>query len=742
MRRYLNFLRLFFFILISLSFISLVHGEEVTFPDPNLEAAIREALNKPEGPITEEDLATLTELDASGRGIIDLTGIEYCINLEWLDLRGNQITDISLLSSLTNLQTLWSDHNQISDITPLSSLTNLQWLGLSSNQISDISLLSGLTNLWFLSLSGNQISDFSPLIGLTNLEVLHLRGSQISNISPLSNLIKLWELYLDGNQISNISPLSGLTNLKRLWLGGNQISDISPLSGLTNLRWLDLSNNQISDISPLVNNPGIGEGDEIDLRGNQLNIQKLQEKGATVILFDTQPFWRELHKPLAEQGYITEGLILEPLEDTAYNEWDIGIDLLESVGGEAEVKPREGDILIFREKEHRWKAYAFDIGNVFSNIFGEIAHATTYVVTYLRFEEEGEVDVWVGSDDDISVWMNDQNAWVNAVLRPWTPDEDKFTAQVKSGWNRLLVKVNNRGGGGWGYSVRFPNVNPVEVSLNPDVMRLVGDVSGNGAVTAYDAALIMQFAVGLIDHLPAPTDVEVSSSPHPFKLRIPQVKAHLGDEIRLPILVEDASGLFAGGLILRYDPSILEAEDVLAGTLRTYGSAGASPSLWKASVEEEGILRIAFANEGEMRGSGTLFEVKMRSIGEGESEIKVERADLFMDWGVKIEEGLVRVIPTETALLQNYPNPFNPETWIPFKLAEGSEVVIRLYDMAGRLVRMFGLGYVEAGSYTTRGRTVRWDGRNEMGERVANGTYIYQLQTGDRVFVKRLVVLK
>jgi len=582
---------------------------------------------------------------------------------------------------------------------------------------------------------------------LTKLLNLDLGGNYIRNISPLNSLTNLQTLFLYANQISNISCLANLTDLRVLYLDNNLIQDLSPLAGLTKIGdgegWvrdgvevhLGLSNNQISDITPLLNNPGIGEGDGIDLRGNLLDVQKLQEKGATILLFDTPPFWRELHKPLAEEGYITEGLILDPLEDTAYNEWDIGIDFLQSAGGEAKITPKEGDIFNFHEKEHKWRAYTFDVGNVFNWLFGEGANDTTYVATYLRFAEEGEVDVWVGSDDDISIWVNDQNVWVNAVLRGWGPDQDKFTAQVKSGWNRLLVKVNNRGGGGWGYSVRFPNVKPVEVSLNPDVMKLIGDVSGNGAITAYDAALILQFTVGLIDHLPAPTDVSVSSSPHPFKLRIPQVKAHLQDEIRLPIMVDDASGLFAGGLILRYNPNVLKAEDVLAGAL----SLG---TYWKASVEEEGILRIAFANEGEMKGSGTLFEMKMRSIGEGESEVKVERAELFMDWGVKVEEGLVRVIPSETVLLQNYPNPFNPETWIPFKLAEGSEVVIRLYDMAGRLVRKIDLGYMNAGIYTTRGRAVRWDGRNELGERVANGAYIYQLQAGDRAFVKRMVVLK
>lgn len=458
---------------------------------------------------------------------------------------------------------------------------------------------------------------------------------------------------------------------------------------------------------------------------------------ASVFIIDTQGVIRWKHTT----GTVSSNTIIAELQPLQSVPQLIETDFLESVGGEAEVTPREGDTLILNEMEHRWRAYTFDIGNVFSRIFGEVAHATTYVVTYLRFEEEGEVDMWVGNGDDISIWMNDQNVWVNPVIREWEPDQDKLMVPVKAGWNRLLVKVNNRGGGDWGFSVRFPNIKPVEVSLNPDVMRLVGDVSDDGIITVYDATLIMQFVVGLIDHLPAPTNVEVSSSPHPFELRIPKVKAHLGDEIRLPILVEDASGLFTGGLILRYDPSVLKAENVLAGAL-------SSGTYWKASVEEEGTVRIAFASVEDdfhpvpMKGSGTLFEVKMRLVGEGESEIKVERADLFMDWGVKVEEGLVRVIPNETVLLQNYPNPFNPETWIPFKLSKDADVTVRIYDLTGRPVKELNLENLSAGYYTSRHTAIYWNGRNEQGERVASGVYIYQLQSGNEVSTKRMVMLK
>ncbi len=247
----------------------------VTFPDANLEAAIREALNKPTGDITTEDMASLTSLDARQREIQDLTGLEHATNLTYLNLYLNQISDISPLASLTNLTDLWLSHNQISDISPLDSLTNLTNLGLWHNQISDISPLVSLTNLTKLDLLHNQISDISALASLTNLTQLHLSANQISDISLLASLTNLTWLWLAHNQISDISALSSLTNLTSLCLYFNlqmsdisplaplvklnfldlgidhQISDITPLASLTNLTWLRLESNQISDISPL-----------------------------------------------------------------------------------------------------------------------------------------------------------------------------------------------------------------------------------------------------------------------------------------------------------------------------------------------------------------------------------------------------------------------------------------------------------------------------------------------------------
>ena len=119
-------------------------AEEVYIPDPGLEAVIREEIDKLYGPIYVKDLEGLTRLDASKRGIADLTGMEYCTDLESLSLPGNKITDLSPLSQLVNLEELNLSHNEITDLSPLSQLVNLKELRLGSNEITDLSLLSQL----------------------------------------------------------------------------------------------------------------------------------------------------------------------------------------------------------------------------------------------------------------------------------------------------------------------------------------------------------------------------------------------------------------------------------------------------------------------------------------------------------------------------------------------------------------------------------------------------------------------
>ena len=99
-------------------------------------------------------------------------------------------------------------------------------------------------------------------------------------------------------------------------------------------------------------------------------------------------------------------------------------------------------------------------------------------------------------------------------------------------------------------------------------------------------------------------------------------------------------------------------------------------------------------------------------------------------------------IPVETGLLPNYPNPFNPETWIPYVLANPSGVKITIYDVRGTVVRHLDLGHQREGYYTSRSRAAYWDGRNDLGERVASGIYFYKLEADNVSFLRKMLILK
>ena len=113
---------------------------------------------------------------------------------------------------------------------------------------------------------------------------------------------------------------------------------------------------------------------------------------------------------------------------------------------------------------------------------------------------------------------------------------------------------------------------------------------------------------------------------------------------------------------------------------------------------------------------------------------------------VAVEPGGKRIVilgaVKRNQLLQNFPNPFNPETWIPFRLANESHVTIHIYNTAGQLVRRLSLGTMPAGDYSSQAQAVYWDGRNQVGEPVSSGVYLYTIHAGDFSATRKMLVRK
>lgn len=297
-----------------------------SFADAVLEAAVRDALSIGAGDALTCELVTgLTALSASGPGPVrrvsgspewadpdhvfyDLAGMQNLTGLTRLTLNNRGITDISPLAPLTNLTILNLHTNWISDLSALAGMTELTSLFLSENPLSDLSPLENLTELTVLRLHrhgdfiggqkprnfmgaqgllhNNAISDISPLAGMTKLRDLNLHTQQIADLSPLSGLESLVELRLAGNTFTDLSPLRGLNTIENLELTGNSITDLGALSGLTNLKRLDLRYNpDLSNIRALLENPGIGAGDIVELRFTSVTCEDqalLADKGVEV----------------------------------------------------------------------------------------------------------------------------------------------------------------------------------------------------------------------------------------------------------------------------------------------------------------------------------------------------------------------------------------------------------------------------------------------------------------------------
>lgn len=169
------------------------------------------------------------------------------------------------------------------------------------------------------------------------------------------------------------------------------------------------------------------------------------------------------------------------------------------------------------------------------------------------------------------------------------------------------------------------------------------------------------------------------------------------------------------------------------------------PSAFKAYVQiaiDLNILNVTFSLE---QGPYDLEPVVKAEFNPGEN---VSRADFAVaatrsstasfestetqSKALPQDEEMLTEQVTEFKLDQNYPNPFNPSTTISYSVAENADVTLNVFNMLGKKVATLVNSTQSEGSYT-----VTWDASN-----VASGIYIYRLQAGNKVFTRKMNLIK
>lgn len=329
----------------------------------------------------------------------------------------------------------------------------------------------------------------------------------------------------------------------------------------------------------------------------------------------------------------------------------------------------------------------------------------------IEFSEEVRIDeqhLIVSSDAVDGIWGEiriDANR-VTFVVEEVFRDVEKVSVVIKSGIPDLIGN---------------PLAEDVSWSFTTGVGVFPGDTNKDGEVNAADIIPIGRFWREKGEPRPESTTDWVLQTAKPFKLQL--------------ATVADADG-----------SGIVDADDIVPVALNWMKKTSEPFAVAEVSDEKTRIfeeeINVAPGNllDSDLGTLDMYKQMYQRLLDLPESVEGVIALRNFMEDRILSLEALS--IPVKNKLLMNYPNPFNPDTWIPFQISTGSKVVLRVYDLQGKLIRQINLGIKPAGFYVRKDRAIHWDGRSQNGERVASGIYIYQLQAGGFSESRKLAIIK
>jgi hypothetical protein len=293
---------------------------------------------------------------------------------------------------------------------------------------------------------------------------------------------------------------------------------------------------------------------------------------------------------------------------------------------------------------------------------------------------------------------------------------------------------------------------------------IAADVSASGTITAYDASLIVQYVVGALPAFPyldtwlmyatpcetcfstCPTRIDYIgvavgdvSGPVPTPAP-PHEEVFVGfgdpvyyeDSLEVPIIVEGAYDIYSVEIDVIFntdDLSFISAEtsDLMIG-------------FFGADRAEGSILRIATAGMTEVVGDG---EIAVLTFGKKnpieELGTRVVISDVMFNEGyppadVGAPAGLTPH-PTAVTIGPIAPNPFRSQTSISLALPERTDVVVRVYDVSGRMVVTLIDRPMAEGAHS-----VLWNGTDVAGRRMAEGIYFCHIRAGDHSSTRKIVL--
>ena len=684
------------FLLVCLSIPVRVTAQTVDIPDSNLRAAIETTLGKTPGdPITAVEMETLTFFRAIDANISVLTGLEYATNLTYLFLWNNAISDLTPLGGLTSLQFLDLQGNSVSDLSPVMGLTNLIFLGLRDNSVSELSPLVANTELGEkdgVNVKGNLLN--YPSI-YTHIPVLQSRGVEVrfDSRTPTTPRIISGDAQSDTVDVALAQPFvvevrdengavfEGVPVVFTVTAGGGTVEPEIATTDANGLAQSTLTlGSDPSTNTVTVSVEGIAETATFNAVAELFEFDLSAPSGISLI-----------HVPLKVRAVDGVAGTIESVSD-----------LYDALGGVDAV-----NWLITHDSESQnWFGY-FGASDRGTSVDRELTEDMGILVGMLASASVRLAGDALGTDGMSTITWHQGANLVGLPLR-----------------DSRITRVSDLFG-------LEGNVPVIVVSDNGEFKAAgrAGD-AGDIPVTGGGAFFLIAVEATTVP-ISGEAWTNVSETAAAPPIAITRIKG--GDAT--PVLALTGSIVDKGTSINQMGIRVI-LKNLSTGREAT------------AVIADDGAgyqLTIVDIETGQAAQIGDILEISAispdASIGVQPLRYTVTAEDVKRS-RIQLPALVLQEIPAETELLRNYPNPFNPETWIPYRLAEDAFVTLTIYDGSGQVVRTLDVGHQVAAVYESRSKAIYWDGRNEVGERVASGMYFYHLSAGSYSATRKMVILK
>ena len=236
---------------------------------------------------------------------------------------------------------------------------------------------------------------------------------------------------------------------------------------------------------------------------------------------------------------------------------------------------------------------------------------------------------------------------------------------------------------------------------------LAADVDGDESITSYDAALILQYSAGLIDHFPVEEGGKIANFVD-AKVRIEKAS----NEIHICTSNLTGQNVIAFQFDLYHNGEFVSYE---LGKISKNGQIAVN--------EKDGLLKISYMNKYPLEGSGEIISLEFVN------PVQYELKNFLMNT-TKINPNSDNDLKSEQFILgNNYPNPVKTSTTFSYSISENlnQDVKIEIFNILGQLV---------VAVKGENGKAV-WTPKD-----IPNGIYFYKLEVGEFSQTKKMILMR